>query len=272
LEDEGAGTGAGERGVGDALGVDIAEGGEAVFEEGGAGFAVADGEEGGDVLGGGVVGAADIEGFGDGGEFRAAGGEGGGRRVRGNGGQRNGRRGEGWAGRGAGRGGGVFGVVGVELEEEGAGGEFEAAEGFRLEAVDRGDAVEELVAGGAGFFLALVGEGGAGGDADGGELIGEDGEVGRGHAGPADEDDGDDGDDEDEGGDEAVAVEEFAGGGEGGVGAGGGVEVGTGRSLPGAAGAEAADEEFELVTDGHGEGGERLVTNVEWRAGQAIGA
>jgi hypothetical protein len=146
----------------------------------------------------------------------------------------------------------VGGFVGVELREEEARGGFEAEEGLVFEAVDGRDAVEKLVAGGAGFFLARVGERRAGGDADGGELIGQDREVRRGHAGPTDEHDRDDGDDEDEGGDEAVAVEEVAGGGEPGVGAGGGIGgQAAGRRLAARAGVEAAEEEFELVADGH---------------------
>lgn len=144
LKDDGrAGTGAGERGVGHALGVKIAEGGEAVFEENGAGLGVANGEEGRDILDGCMVGAADVEGFGDDGEFGRADGE----DVERCG--RSGRRE--WCARcgkgravGRGIGGRMSGFVDVELREESAGGEFETAERLGFEAVDGREAVEEL--------------------------------------------------------------------------------------------------------------------------------
>jgi hypothetical protein len=138
--------------------------------------------------------------------------------------------------------------VGVEAGEEGAGGGFEAAERLGVESENGRDTAEELLAGGAGFLGALVAEGGAGVDAGGGELVGEDRDVGGGHAGPTDEHDGDDGDDKDESCDDAGAVEESAGGGERGVRTG----AMSGRRLTRVAGVEAAEEEFELIADGHG--------------------
>ena len=71
----------------------------------------------------------------------------------------------------------MSGLVDVELGEERASGEFETAERLGFEAVDGREAVEELGALGAGFFGALVHKGGVGGDADGGELVGENREV-----------------------------------------------------------------------------------------------
>jgi len=71
----------------------------------------------------------------------------------------------------------MSGLVDVELREESASGEFETAERFGFEAVDWREAVEELGALSASFLGALVHKCGVGGDADGGELVGENREV-----------------------------------------------------------------------------------------------
>ena len=138
------------------------------------------------------------------------------------------------------RAGRMSGLVGGELGEEFTGGVGKTAERLGVETVDRRHAVEQLLLGGVGFLVTLVAERRAGGDADGGELPGQHGEVGGRHAGRADQHDGGDGDENDDGGDQPAAIEKLAHGGV------------RGRRRSRAAGVEAADEEFELVADGHG--------------------
>ncbi len=182
----GAGPGAEGGVVVHALGVDLAEYNEGVLHDAEAALGVAEAEEGGHIVGRGAVGPGSVEGGDEGGEGLAAGGDGGG--VEG----------------GGGVGGGVSGKVCQQAGEVG----LKLAERLKFETENRGDAVADLFTELAGLLVALVGEGNAGGEADGGGLVGQHREVGHGDADKADKHDGGDGREEDEGGDEATLFEE----------------------------------------------------------------
>ena len=175
--------------IGDALGVDGAEDAEAGVEQLGAGGGIAGGVEQGDVLGTDAVGAAGVEhgdGLGEeGGAFQ---------------------RGEGGVGRE-----GIEQLVQVGLE---------AAEGLGVDAVDGRDAFAQAFLGGEGFFRALVGKRDGGGDAHGGDLVGQDGQGAVGHADERNQHDGGYGGDEEGDRDDAGGVEaggEAEAGGRGGL-------------------------------------------------------
>ena len=196
-----------------ALGVEFAQHIEAGLENRRASFGVAGGEEGGDVFGGRGVSAAGVEISGDLGEFGAG-------PVQ--------RR----------RAGGMREFILRKSHEEVARGRVKGAKGFEIESINRRHAVEKLFTRGAGFLLADVRERRGGDDADGGRLPGLHRETERCHAGGTDEHDGRDGDDKDQGCDQPAAFHELQR-----------RRIRGGRR--GSAGAEAADEEFPLVFDGH---------------------
>ena len=147
-----------EGGVVDTLGVEVTQDGEAGLENRGARLGVAGGEQGREIFRAGAVGAAGIEGGGDLGELGAGIAQGG----------------CAWL---------ASQLKGGQADEEIAGGGVELAQAFKFQPVNRGDAVEELLAGRAGFFFADVAEWGRRGNAHRGRLAGQDREAERGHAG-----------------------------------------------------------------------------------------
>ncbi len=217
LEDDGvARAHVAQRGIGDAAGVEIAERGEAVLENLRARLGVADREDGGDVLGRGVIGAVGVEGVGDARELGPAAE------------QRGGVARSGAFERG-------------QLGEQHARGGLEPAERLLVEPVDRRHRIQKLVAGGAGLLGALEAERHQRRHAAGGDLVDGNRRIEGRDADPTDEHDGGDGDDEDEGGDHPAPIEELTHGRR---------HEAAGRAAAAAA-TEAADEKLELVANGH---------------------
>ena len=126
-----------------------------------------------------------------------------------------------------------------ELVEQHLGGGLDAAQRLDVEPVDRRQAIEELLARHPGLLGALVAKRHEGRHPAGRHLIDVDRGVERADARRADHHDGGDGHDEDERRNQPRSIEKIPHGG-----------LHHGRA-PGPARREAADEELELVADGH---------------------